>query len=40
MRAPIAGGELLCNQAIRGRIVRNPQQRLGNTHERDAFLIR
>jgi hypothetical protein len=40
MRGPIAGGELLGNQTIRGRIVRNPQQRLGNAHERDALLIR
>ena len=40
VRRPIAAGELLGDQAVRGRIVRNPQQRLGDAHERDAFLIR
>ena len=40
MRGPIAGGELLGDQTVRGRIVRNPQQRLGDAHERDAFLVR
>ena len=40
MRRPVAGGKLLGDQTIRGRIVRNPQQRLGNAHERNALLIR
>ena len=40
VRRPIAGGELLRDQTIGGRIIRNPQQRLGDAHERDAFLIR
>ena len=33
-------GELLRDQPIRGRVVRDAQQRLGNAHERDALLIR
>ena len=40
VRGPIAGGQLLGDQPIRGRIVGNAQQRLGDAHERNAFLIR
>ena len=40
MRRPVAGGELLGNQPVGGRIVGNPQQRFGDAHEGDALLIR
>ncbi len=40
VRRPIAAGELFGDQAVRGRIVGDPQERLGNAHERDAFLVR
>jgi hypothetical protein len=39
VRGPITGRELLGNQPVGGRIIGNAQQRLGDAHERDAFLI-
>ena len=40
MRRPVAGGQLLGDQPVRGGIIRNAQQRLGDAHERDALLVR
>src|SRR5262245_10719483 len=38
MRSPVAGGDLVGDQLVRGRIVRNAQQRFGETHQDHAFL--
>ena len=40
MRCPIAPGDLVGDQFVGGRIVRNAQQRLGEAHENHAFLRR
>ncbi len=37
---PVAAGELLGDQPVGGLIVRDAQQRFGEAHERDAFLVR
>jgi hypothetical protein len=37
---PIAGRQLFRDQTIRSGIIGNAQQRFGNAHECDAFLIR
>ena len=37
MRLPIAGADLVANQAVTRGNVGNPQQRLGEAHQRDAF---
>ena len=40
MRAPVAATDLVADQRVRGSGVGNAQQRLGEAHERDAFLGR
>jgi hypothetical protein len=38
MRSPVAGGNLVRDQLVGRRIVRNAQQRFGETHQNHAFL--
>ena len=40
VRRPVPGRELFGDQPVRGGVVRDAQQRLGDAHERDALLIR
>jgi hypothetical protein len=40
MRGPIPGREFFGDQPIGGGIIGNAQQRFGNAHEGNAFLIR
>ena len=40
VRRPIAGGQLFSNQPVGGGVIGNAQQRFGDAHERNAFLIR
>ena len=37
MSAPVAAADLVADQAVARRDVGNAQQRLGETHQRDAF---
>jgi hypothetical protein len=40
MRSPVARGDLVGDQLVRRRVVRNAQQRFGETHQDHAFLRR